>query len=268
LRYSGDKNLKVSLAVKDFTEGLKSYKVWLMFGWLDIKLRYRRSLLGPFWITITVGVMVASLGILYSQIFNQKLSDYVPYLGCGLIFWFFISGLLNESCTTFKASESQIKQVNQPMSMYAFRLLWRNIIIFLHNFIIVILILVIFSVYNWSIIIFPLTFALVSMIFFFINIILGLISARYRDVPQIVLSITQISMFLTPIFWRKEFLTKHEWVTLLNPLFHMLELLRNPILGNPFPFQSLYITLGILVFLIIVSLVLMTKFRNRIAYWV
>ena len=255
-------------AIKDIISSFLSYRVWLMFGWLDIKLRYRRSLLGPFWITISIGVMVMALGLLYSQIFNQEINEYLPYIGCSIIIWFFISNMINEGCNTFIFAEYQIKQVNQYFSVYAFRLLWRNMVIFAHNFIVALLLLIFFGVYHWQAIIFPLTFLLICAILFFLSIVLGIVCARYRDVPQIVLSITQILIFITPIFWRKEFITKHEWITLYNPVYHMLEIVRSPLLGKPFPFDSLYISLEILAVLVCLSLLLLAKYRNRLAYWV
>ena len=255
-------------AIRDIASSLANYRVWMMFGWLDIKLRYRRSLLGPFWITISIGVMIMALGLLYSQIFNQAISEYLPYVGCSLILWFFISNMINEGCFTFISSEYQIKQVDQPLPLYAFRLLWRNVIIFMHNFIVTLLLLLIFNAYHWQAMIFPLTFLLNCAIFFFLSIILGFICARYRDVPQIVLSITQILIFITPIFWRKEFIVKHEWITHFNPAFHLLEIMRCPLLGKPFPYESLYVSLGMLAFMALITMALLTKYRNRLAYWV
>ncbi len=258
----------IYLGIRDIREAVANYRVWLMFGWLDIKLRYRRSLLGPFWITLSIATMVMALGLLYSQIFNQELSEYLPYIGCSLIVWFFISNMINEGCYTFIYAESQIKQVNQSLSVYAFRLLWRNVVVFLHNFIVVVLLLSVFRIFHWQAVIFPLTFLLSSAVFFFFSIILGLICARYRDVPQVVLSVTQILIFITPIFWRKEFLTRHEWVVHFNPVFHLLEIMRAPLLGRPFPFESLYISVGILVVLFCAAASMLGNFNDRVAYWV
>lgn len=265
-----EKSVKDNLIAvfKDILHGCLYFNAWLRFGWYDIKLRYRRSLLGPFWITISVGVMVAAMGILYSQIFQQEIESYLPFVGCSFILWFFISGMINEGCTTFIVSEHQIRQINLPLSVYALRLLWRNIIVFLHNFVVMALLIIIFGKYSLSIIIFLFTFSLICTLFFFYNMTLGIVCARYRDVPPIVLSVTQLLMFITPIFWQKEFLTKYHWITDLNPVFHILEILRNPLLGKPFPMYSLFFVFGILAFLITSTVILLYKYRNRVAYWV
>jgi lipopolysaccharide transport system permease protein len=255
-------------AVKDIVAGVLSHRVWLMFGWLDIKLRYRRSLLGPFWITLSVSVMVLTMGFLYSQILNQEIQDYLPYVACSMIFWLFISSLMNESCVTFIAAESQIKQVNQPASVYALRLLWRNMIIFFHNLLVIAVIIVVFKIYHWQLLIFPFVLMYVSIIGFFLCLTLGFLCARYRDIPQIIIAVTQVFMFITPIFWRKEFVTKHEWLMTFNPVFHILEIMRAPILGTPFPFESLFASFIILISLIISSIYLLARYRKRLAYWV
>jgi ABC-type polysaccharide/polyol phosphate export permease len=239
-----------------------------MFGWLDIKLRYRRSLLGPFWLTISVGVMVASMGVLYAQIFQQDIKDYLPFVACGVILWFFISSLMNEGCLAFTTAEYQIKQVSLPLAVYVLRLLWRSIIIFLHNALVIIFVVVLFKKYSFELIYFPFAFLLICILFFFYSMIMGIICARFRDIPQIILALTQLLMFITPIFWQKEFITKYTWVTDFNPVFHMLEILRAPLLGRVFPVHSLYVVLGITFGLMIISLILLKKYRNRVAYWV
>ncbi|MDR2104189.1 MAG: ABC transporter permease, partial [Deferribacteraceae bacterium] len=231
-------------AIADIKLGVHSRHVWLTFGWIDIKLRYRRSTLGPFWITLSIAVMVLSLGILYAQIFKQEIKDYLPFVGCGLILWFFISGLLNEGCTAFIGAEGQIKQIKQPLSLYVLRLLWRNIIVFMHNFIVIIIILLYFRIFHWEFFLFFPMFIIICTLFFFIIVILAAICARFRDIPQIVLTLTQVLMFITPVFWQKEFVAKHAWITAINPVFHMLELLRNPLLGKEFPLFSLYFVLA------------------------
>ena len=258
----------VKNALLDFGQGISMPGIWCMHGWFDIKLRYRRSLLGPFWLTISIAFMVLMLGLLYSQIFNQEISDYLPFLGIGLIIWFYISALINESCFTFIYSAEQIKQLALPISVYALRLVWRNIIIFLHNFIVIILILLYFDIIHWGVLLVPFVYIYISLFFCVFAVFLGLISARYRDVPQIVATIMQVLIFATPIFWRKEFITNHEWVTLINPAYHFLEILRAPLLGKPFPFQSLYISMGLFAVIFILTVCLMAKYKPRLIYWV
>ena len=102
-------------------------------GWYDVRQHYRRSVLGPFWLTLSMGIMVGALGFLYGGLFGHSMQDYLPYLALGLIFWAFMASFMTEGCTVFTAAAPFIHQVNAPLSIYPFRLLWKNLIILAHN---------------------------------------------------------------------------------------------------------------------------------------
>src|SRR2546422_820704 len=93
----------------------------------------RRSVIGPFWLTISTAVMVSAMGFLYARIFGQDVSTYLPYLAVGLVIWGTISTMANESCTVFTTVEQIIKQVRLPLTTHVCRMVWRNAIIFGHN---------------------------------------------------------------------------------------------------------------------------------------
>ena len=112
-------------ALADVAGGLLSHHVWATLGWQDIKQRYRRSILGPFWLTISTGIMVAGIGFLYARIFRQETADYIPYLASGLVVWTFLAGLINEGCQAFIASDQIIKQVRLPLTTHVSRVVWR-----------------------------------------------------------------------------------------------------------------------------------------------
>ena len=116
-------------AYSDLYEGFFLRQIWARLGWQDIKQRYRRSIIGPFWLTLSTAILVATLGLLYSQILKQPLTFYLPYIGIGIIIWSFISSCVNEACAVFISSEAAIKQLRIPLSVHAYRLVWRNLII-------------------------------------------------------------------------------------------------------------------------------------------
>ena len=63
--------------------GFGKRELWLHLGWQDIKQRYRRSVLGPFWITIATGTTAVAMGGLYSKLFKLELSEHLPYVTLG-----------------------------------------------------------------------------------------------------------------------------------------------------------------------------------------
>src|SRR5690242_4173728 len=123
----------LSKAIRDLNAGIRSAPLWTMLGWQEIRLRYRRSMLGPFWLTISAGVLIGGMGPLYGKLFGQDISTYFPHLAVSYILWMLISALINDSCTVFITAEGLIKQVPMPLTVHVFRMIWRNVLIFLHH---------------------------------------------------------------------------------------------------------------------------------------
>ena len=73
------RGLDVRSALGDVVDGLQHWELWSTHGWNDIRQRYRRSIVGPFWLTISMGVMVAGLAYLYAGLFGQSIEKYLPY---------------------------------------------------------------------------------------------------------------------------------------------------------------------------------------------
>jgi ABC-2 type transport system permease protein/lipopolysaccharide transport system permease protein len=258
-----------ALAVKDLIAGLALWRLWLMLGWNDILQRYRRSSLGPFWLTASMAVMVISLGLLYSELFKTSLQEFLPYLCLGLLVWNFISSFLTEGGTLFTGSESYIKQIRLPYSVYVFRATWSKVIIFGHNFIIYFGILIYFQIWPGA----TALMAIPGMLLVTINcalgsLMIGMISARFRDVPQLIGSVTQIIFFMTPIMWKPELLQSRTYIATLNPFFQLIEVVRAPLLGSMPSAKSYFAVLLITAVNFLVVSLFFARFRSRISYWV
>ncbi len=193
----------------DIFAALINYNLACILGWQDIRQRYRRSSLGPFWLTISMGVMIGALGLVFGTIFDMPMKEFLPFLTIGLILWTLITTALNEGCTGFIAAEAIIKQISLPLFTHILRVLWRNLIILAHNLLIFPLVLLVF----WLPL--PATALLVSvgLTLLMLNLswmalLLGVLCTRYRDVPQIITSLLQVTFYLTPIIWRPESLPK------------------------------------------------------------
>jgi len=254
----------------DLISGLFRFStIWKTLGWLDIKQRYRRSVLGPFWLTISTLIMVGALGMVYSVLFKQPLAEYLPYLSVGLIVWALISSLVNESCTFFTEAEVMIKQVRLPFTVHAMRMVWRNVIIFLHNSV-VLLAVIIFFVQSWhiSLLTIPLAILFIAANGLFLGLILGVLCTRFRDISPIVVNITQLTFFITPIFWRAEELAERAWLVDYNPVHHFIDLVRLPIISSKVPYVSWYVVIAITLLLAVLAITVLRNYRHRIAYWV
>lgn len=244
------------------------YEVWALLGWSEIKQRYRRSTLGPFWITLSTAITIAVMGPLYGRLFGQQESGYVAFLAVGMVMWAFISGLITDASSGFVAAEGYIKEFNLPLSLYIFRVVWRGFNIFLHNALVMVLVVLINGrISPWAIIEVPLAIFFLLFNGFWFGLLLGVLCTRYRDIQQILNNILQIMFFVTPILWPPQMLGDKAWMLNYNPLYFFIESVRAPLLGNAVPFEiwtGLLITSSIVFFM---AAAIFGRFRNRIAYW-
>lgn len=253
----------------DIFRGLVSFRIWGTLGWHDIKQRYRRSILGPFWFTLSTFLMVGVLGVLYSTILNQKITDYLPFLAVGLIVWQFISTMAVESCNVFIESHSLIKQIDLPLTVHVCRTLWRNFLIFLHSLPVAILLLLLFGFkINWSFILLPLGLLILFLNGLWAGVILGVLCARFRDIQPIMINIIQIAFFLTPVMWSPHLLAERAWIAKWNPLYHLIELIRAPLLGTSVLLESWVWAIAFCAMNALIAFFIMKRCRNRVAYWI
>lgn len=252
----------------DIYSGVCSYHVWGALGWHDIKQRYRRSVLGPFWFTITTILMVGVLGYLYSELLQQDIRVYLPYLGIGLVLWTYISTCINEGCNSFIGYSNLIKQIKMPLTVHVCRVVWRNFIILIHSLPVLILLVYILG-FDINLQIFLVVLGLFVLLLqgVWVGVVLGILCARYRDVLPIVSNAVQIAFFLTPVMWSPDLLKSRAWVADYNPIYHMVELVRAPLLGRTVLIESWIWAFVILFFGLLLAQSLMQRYRNRIAYW-
>jgi len=264
--------LNLSEAVADIMSGLSCYSIWYTLALIDIKQRYRRSILGPFWITINSSVIILMITIVFSRILKIDLDVYVPFFATGTIIWNFYSTTLNESCGTFLAVDSLMRQTRLPIFSHIMRVLCRNIFIFLHNFFVIIFVLIYFDKVPQisSIIEFIIGLFIVIINLSMIAVPLAIISSRFRDVGQIIQNFIQAAYFITPIMWMPELIPmgKLSKILLFNPFNYYIEILRSPLLSQEVSSSSYIIILGISVLLIIGAIASLVYFKKRIVYWI
>jgi lipopolysaccharide transport system permease protein len=258
----------ILIAADDARSGLALWPLWTRLGWNDILKRYRRSLLGPFWLTASMGIMIVVLGVLYAHLFRTPVHDFLPYLCVGLLAWNLISSFLTEGGTLFSGAESFIKQIRLPYSVYVYQSAWSKLIIFAHNCIIYVAVLVYFQIWTGYVILLAIPGLLLAIgNGALIGLSIGVVSARFRDIPQLVNSIVQILFFVTPIMWKQELLQDSRLLD-LNPMYHLIEIVRQPLLGIRPSLYNYAAVLLITMINIALSGWIFARFRSRIAFWV
>ena len=220
--------------INAFSSAFKHWHIWLWFARQDIRSRYRGSLLGPIWLVLNLGILVAALSLIYATIFKLKLEVYVPHVALGFIAWWFVAGTLTESCTAFTDNSQIIRNMPLPLGIHVLRVLARQALLMAHNLIVYLIVAVIFRISPSinTLLVLP-GFILVSTLLFTMGLSLAIICARYRDVPHIISSAIQVIIFVTPILFLKEMLQKKMIIADANPFYHMVEVIRAPLLGHP-----------------------------------
>lgn len=260
------------LALNDITEGFKKWRLSLMLAYHDIKLRYRRSVLGPFWITLSMAITVYSMGYLYGHLFHVELQTYYPYLVTSMLIWTLIATLLNELTDVFMTYDGFIKEIKLPYTLYLHRVITRNFIIFLHNMLVLIPIYIIFY-QNIRINLYSML-ALPGLAILYLNaltygMVLAIIGSRFRDISQIIKSLVQVIFFLTPVMWSPMIINESKrYLVNFNPFYSFLELVRAPLLGTYPTLINISVCAAITVIGLLLFLKMFIPYRSRIVYWV
>lgn len=260
---------RFSEAIADLAAGWNRSWIWTRLAYQDIKLRYRGSVLGPFWVTLTNLILIGAMGSIYAELFHTNPMTYIPYIMMGILVWQFVSGTINEACGTFTEAKDVIQQVPMPFSVQAYRVVYRNLIVFAHNAVIVPFGIVIFKVpVGWSLIEIVPGLLLLSLNGLWISLLLGAISTRFRDIPPIVSNVVQVLFFLTPVFWPLDAVEKLRDVLRLNPFFAWIDVIRAPLLGVAPEPTSWPILIACVLAGGFCSFLFFVRFRERIAYWI
>jgi len=256
-------------ALEDVATGLRRWRLPAALARLDIRNRYRGSVLGPFWLTLSTAVMVVGLGLLYSSLFKMELAGYLPFIAVSLIVWNMISQTVTDACTSLTSAEGIIRQVPLPFSVHVLRCVFRNALISAHSLpLIVLVFLACGTMPGPEVVLLLPGLALVVVNAFFIALFLGMLCARFRDIAPIVASLMQLAFFMSPVLWKPELLgDKAKWLP-LNPFYVLMETVRGPLVEGGVP--GLVWLSAVLYTLLVagVAMAFFTRFRGRIAFWV
>lgn len=257
------------VAIADIFESTLNWRMWGRLGWQEVKRRYRRTSIGPFWTTISLGIFTVTLGVLWAQLWKQDPKTYLPFLTTGMLAWVMVQTIITEGCATFTSGENIIKSLRFSYVIFSWSIVWRNVIVFLHNFVIYIAIVIYADVpVTWnSLLVFP-GLLLISINGVWVATLLGVLCARFRDIQQVIASILQISMFITPIFWAPNQLgARFSKFVDFNILFHFVDIIRSPLLGRAPAILSWEVAIAATVLGWACTLFMYSRFRQRLPYW-
>jgi lipopolysaccharide transport system permease protein len=256
-------------ALEDLRTGFRRWRLALALAWLDLRNRYRGSVLGPLWMTLSTAVMLGGLGVLYSALFKQELASYLPWLGTSLVIWTVLAQVMAEACLALTGAEGIIRQMSLPYTIHALRVVLRNMLVAAHNIPLIVIVFAVCGTWpGWEGLLVLPGMALVTLNAIAGTLFLGMLCARFRDIAPIVASVVQIAFFMTPVLWSPSLLHIDPDLLLLNPFFALMEVVRAPLLeggGSRLTWVAALVYTGLNFAL---AFAFFVRFRARIAFWV
>ncbi|NDL65648.1 ABC transporter permease [Acerihabitans arboris] len=259
----------MDFAINDLFNSLRHLPLICHLAYSDTKARYKRSMLGPLWLTLGAAIGVVGLGLVWSQLLNQEPGQLIPSLTVGLLLWQFISGCVTESTSVFVRQAQIIRNLQLPFCIHPIQLMARQSITLMHNLIVLVLVLLAYpQPVGWVTLLCLPGLALVLVNLLWISVLLGLIGARFRDVEQIVQSLMPIVFFLTPVIYKAGHAGVNQAIIWMNPFTYFIALVREPIFGA-IPGGFVYLVTGAMALLgWTVTLILFNRRAPRLAFWI
>ena len=244
-----------------------NFKNILYLSFYDLKLAYARTYLGPIWQVLAVLISSSLVSVIYSIIFKVDLATYLPKVFIAISIWTLISKIFTIGPTIFFGMYRNILlNFNIPLLYLVLRSVLINFFQFF-NFIPIFIIMYFFLNIKPNIL--PLFFGLIILFICLtlFNFFLATICARFRDISNLLNSITPALTLITPIIWEKELLNEYKLYAYLNPFTSMIEIIKFPLLGLQVPFISYLIVIGI-IFILLISTIIIVKLKGKnITYW-
>ena len=259
----------LAVGLTDLKRSWQFLPLSLQLAVTDVRGRYARSMLGPFWVTLSMLGMSAAIGFLMSGLFGAPLRQILPFVMLGIILWSFIAQASVEACSALIASRAHLLGSPLPYSSFAYTVVIRNFIFLLHHasaYVVLAAALRIFPSPGWLLAIPGLVLLLASAMG--LVLLLSALAPRYRDLGPLTAMLTAVGALLTPVYWRPELLVKNKFIASANPFTHLLAVVRQPLLNEPVGAQSWIVASVFAVVALGVGAGVFVMVRKRLPFWV
>lgn len=258
----------IAAAVGDLAEGFRLSPLWWRLGLEQTFNRYRRTLLGPFWIASATVSMGLSMAFVFGSLLGGDWRESLPHILSGVLCWSLVSGVVTESTGVFLGAGSMMQSQRLPLSFHALLMTNKVVVNFLHQILAFWAVMAAFrllTVPHWTIV---LAIPMVTLTSFTLAIPIAMVSARYRDIGFLIGTAFGAMFLLTPVFWsRAQLPPDKRWIADYNPFAHLLEILRQPFIGQPAPALNWYASFAVLILGLLLTIVSLALFRKRVVFW-
>ncbi|WP_154223988.1 ABC transporter permease [Marinicella rhabdoformis] len=256
--------------IKDITAGYRRKRLWKKLAILELKARYQGAYLGAFWIVLALMIKVGALSLVYSMVLDKDFKTYVMFLALGVLTWNYISAILVTSGTLFKKASHFMLQMKLPHSIFVFQNTYREVIsLVLYQLFAIPLVILIngFDVVSWVWLWALLGYVIIVINGFFVSMWLGWAGIRFPDVQPLMASVVMILFLVTPVLWPPPEKYIDSLYFQLNPFYHLLELIRAPILHGQVPYESFAVAGVVLLINLLICLMVYRKVKDKLVLW-
>lgn len=238
-------------------------------SWSDIRLRYTRAVLGPWWITLNILCVVGGVGFVYSRVLGVAIDEFIPFFAVSIVLWSFFSSTISEGTYALIGGASYIKDRGVAPEVFVWQAVIRNLLILAHTVPVAIAALLIFR--KGSLL--GAAMALPGLALFigataFLVMIIAPAAARWRDLIRVVESGLFLLFVASPIMWDLSHVRGDNVEFLrLNPMVHLLEAWRHPLLTGAMDWTALG-TSAVLTALLGIGAVYARTRLKYVAFWI
>ncbi len=239
------------------------------FAWSDTRARYKRSVLGPFWLVLGTLIGVAGLGFVWSTLLNTDRATFIPALTIGLVLWNMIAGCVTGAAGVFTRNATVIKNIKTPSARISLELLFQQTVNLVHNSAVIALVLVVFPQRLSAVTLLAIpALALVLVNLWWVIQLIGFLGARFRDFEPLVVALMPILFFLSPVLYRSHQLGATAALMTFNPMAYWLDVVRDPLEGNAPAITTWLVTVLMAIAGWTLALWITRAKAHRLAYWV
>lgn len=264
-------NSEAARTIRDVIRSLGLWHIWIRLGLQDVRLKFRRSAVGVGWIFLNLAVLVSSIGFIYANLLGQDTREFIPYLTIGMILWAYLTSSIVEGGNAFVHSEGYIRQISLPVYVYVMRFFVNASVTAAISMIAYVVVAIIYRVPLGAGTFYAIPGVLMVMTasLLFITIFAHL-NARFRDIAHLASVGMQVLFYVTPVIFPARLLkarTELGWVVDFNPMYHLIEVVRRPLLtAAPADGLSYTVTLLVLAGLTVVAAIVIAMNQRRIVF--
>ncbi len=256
--------------IADIVQGIRKVRIAVWMATEDMRARYTRTALGPWWGILSTIVFIMAMGITFGSLFRQPIQEYLPYVAAGIGCWTFLSSIITEGPGSLLRASGIIATYPLPLSTQIYRLVADKVYVFLHFLLVYVVLVIVMQVkMDYVALAFFIPAGLIYIVAA-VGILLSLsvLGARFRDLAPAVGAVMTMAFLLTPVFWQKVTLTpENHWIADFNPFYHLLEIGRRPLLGQFAAPEHWIASISIAVFCLLTGVLTFAALRRKIYYW-